>query len=639
MAEENEKHRRRGPSVHITYDVQLGDIAEARELPFVVGVVADLLGHPETAPLKLAERKFFQVDRENFDDVLRVARPRLAFEVENTLASGDAPLRVELRFRDLSDFEPENVARRTPLLRELLERRTKLAHLRASMNDALEDLLQEFVHSPESLGLVAAELKGTLPAGSLLEDVVVRGRLGRNLEERELGKQWVREFFVELLAGRMAVSKDTESMLSACIGCMDRALSIQLSKIMHHPEFQRLEAAWRGLEYLVSRTPASPLLKIRVLHANKDELRRDFQRAPEFDQSALFKKLYDEEYTIVGGEPFAVLAGDYYFSSGPEDVGLLESISTVAAAAHAPFIAGASPDMFNLEDFTELNRPRDIRKIFDTAFYAKWKWFRNSEDSKYTALVLPRMLLRPPYGETAAEVEAFQYEESADGRKHAGYLWGNPAYALAACLANAFHSYGWCAAVRGEEGGGLVEGLPTHRFPNDDGDAEVQCPTEIAIGERRAEELVESGFIPLLHRKGTSMAVFLDAPSCHKPKVFDTEAATAAAASSARLEYVMTASRFAHYLKAILRDKTGRFVSATECQQYLSDWIMGYVYPNAADAQTKALYPLADARVEVTDVAGRAGFYRAVIFLTPHFQLHSLPAPLRVLTTLQGLGS
>jgi type VI secretion system protein ImpC len=295
--------------------------------------------------------------------------------------------------------------------------------------------------------------------------------------------------------------------------------------------------------------------------------------------------------------------------------------------------------MFNLDDFTELNRPRDIGKVFDTAFHAKWRVFRDSEDSKHAALVLPRILLRPPYGEAAAQVEAFQYEEFAGGRKHAGYLWGNSAYALAARLANAFHSHGWCAAIRGEEAGGLVEGLPTHCFPSDDDDAEIQCPTEIAIGERRAQELVKAGFVPLLHRKRTSMAVFQDVPSCHKPKVFETEAATATAASSARLEYVMAVSRFAHFLKAILRDKTGRFASATECQQYLNDWIMGYVYPDAAGAETKALYPLAYASVEVTDVPGRPGVYRAVMFLSPHFQLHSLPAPLRVLATLQGLGS
>lgn len=636
MAEENKKHK---PSVHITYEVHFGDAPEERELPFIVGVLADLLGRPGSPPPRLADRRFIQIDRENFDDVLRFSAPRLAFEVENTLAPGEAPLRVELRFCWLRDFEPENVVEQTPLLRELLGRRTRLAHLRAAMNDALEDLLLETVHSPESLNRVAVELQGTIPAGGLLEDIATRGRLGRNLEERELGTRWVREFFVEFLAGRMAVSKDTESMLSACIAGMDRALSLQLSKIMHHAEFQRLEAVWRGLEYLVSRTPVSPLIKIRVLHATKDEVLRSLQRVPEFYESVLFKKLYDEEFTIIGGEPYAVLVGDYYFGSGREDVELLDSLSNVAAAAHVSFLAGASPEMFLLDDFTELNRPRDIAKVFDSAFHSRWRAFRDSEDSKYTALVLPRMLLRLPYGEAAAQVEAFQFEEFAGGRQHADSLWGNSAYALAARLANAFHSHGWCAAIRGEEAGGLVEGLPTHFSPSDDGETEIQCPTEIAIGERRAQELVKAGFVPLLHRKRTSMAVFQDAPSCHKPRLFDTEAATATAASAARLEYVMAVSRFAHYLKAILRDKTGSFASATECQQYLNDWIMGYVYPDAANLETKALYPLAYASVEVTDVAGRPGVYRAVVFLKPQFQLHPLPAPLRVVAMLQGLGS
>lgn len=638
MAQENEKHASR-PSVHITYNVQFGGVDEVRELPFVVGVIADLVGHPEKPPLRPAERRFYQIDRDNFDHVLRAAGPRLAFEVENTLAEGEGPLRVELRFRELGDFEPENVARQVPILRELLARRTRLAHLRCAMNDALEDCLQAILHNRELLERVAGELKGPFPAGGLLEGVVLRGRLGRNPDERELGQQWVGEFFAGVLAGRMTLSKDTESMLSAGINSLDRALSLQLSKVMHHPEFQRLEASWRGLEYLVSRTPASPLLKIRVLHVNKEELRRDFQRAPEFDQSALFKKLYDEEYAIVGGEPFAVLVGDYHFGPGAEDVALLHNISSVAAVAHAPFIAGAAPEMFGMDDFTDLNRPRDIRKIFDTAFYAKWRSFRDSEDARYAVLVLPRILLRPPYGEAAAQAGTFNYEEFAQAREHSGYLWGNAAYALAARLVNAFHAYGWCAAIRGEEAGGLVEGLPAHCFLSDDGDSEVQCPTELAIFERRAEELVKSGFVPLLHRKGTSAAVFLDVPCCHKPKVFETEAATAAAASSARLEYVMTTSRFAHYLKAILRDKTGRFASAADCQEYLNNWIAGYVYPDAANPETKALYPLAYANVEVTDVPGRAGLYRAALFLRPHFQLHSLPAPLRLLTTLHGLSS
>ena len=507
------------------------------------------------------------------------------------------------------------------------------------MSDALEDVLQEIVHSPESLDRVAAEIQGASPAGGLLEEIVTRGRLGRNLAERERGEHLAREFFGDFRAGNMALSKDIESMLSARIDCMDRAISLQLSRIMLHREFQRLEAAWRGLEYLVSRTPVSALVKIRVLSATKQELLRDQQRAPEFDQSALFKKLYDEEYSIVGGEPYSVLVGDYYFGPGPEDVELLESISLVAASAHVSFLAGASPAMFNFDDFTELNRPRDLARIFETAFHAKWKAFRNSEDSKHVALVLPRVLLRLPYGEAAAQVEAFQYEEFAGGRTHAGYLWGNSAYALAARLANAFQLHGWCAAIRGEEAGGLVEGLPTHCLPSDDGEAEIQCPTEVPFCARRTEELIQAGFVPLLHRKRTAMAVFLDAPSCHKPKLYHSEAATATAASSARLEYVMAVSRFAHYLKAILRDKTGRFASAAECQQHLNDWIMRYVYPDAANAETKALFPLAQASVEVTDVPGRPGVYRAVLFLSPQFQLQVLPAPLRVFATLQGLGS
>jgi len=470
---------------------------------------------------------------------------------------------------------------------------------------------------------------------SLLDEIVEEGRFGTDPAAQARGRDLVKEFISQVLAGEMTVSRDAEAMINARIAQIDHLISLQLNEILHHPSFQRLEATWRGLKYLLDHSETSTMLKIRVLNCSKRELLRDLQRAPEFDQSAIFKKVYEEEFGVFGGEPFGALIGDYYFGKHPEDVELLEKMSQVAAAAHAPFIAAAAPDLLGLDSFTNLGAPRDLAKIFESTEYAKWKSFRNSEDSRYVALCLPQVLMRLPYGRDTRPVEAFNYEEGVDGSDHSKYLWGNAAYALGARLTEAFSTYGWCAAIRGVEGGGLVEGLPVHTFRTDEGDVALKCPTEIAISDRREKELADLGFVPLVHCKGTDYAAFFSVQSCNKPKVYDKESATANARLSAQLPYILAVSRFAHYLKAIMRDKIGSFMSRADCERFLNQWIMNYVTEDdQASPATKAQYPLREARVEVMEVPGKPGAYRAVAYLRPHFQLDELTVSLRLVAEL-----
>jgi len=404
---------------------------------------------------------------------------------------------------------------------------------------------------------------------------------------------------------------------------------------MHASEFQRLEASWRGLHYLVHQSETSTMLKIRVFNVSKNDLLKDLERASEFDQSALFKKVYEEEFGMFGGAPFGALIGDYEFGRHPQDMALLDQISHVAAAAHAPFIAAASPQLYNLESFTDLGAPRDLAKIFDTVEYVKWKSFRESEDSRYVGLTLPHILLRLPYGPETVPVEAFNFKEDVDGKDHSKYLWGNASYAFATRLTEAFAKYSWCAAIRGVEGGGLVEGLPTHTFMTDDGEVALKCPTEIAITDRREKELSDLGFIPLVHCKGTDYAAFFGAQSSQKAKKYDTDSANANARLSTQLQYILATSRFAHYLKAIMRDKIGSFMTRQNCQDYLNRWITNYVLldDNASQA-AKAQYPLREARIDVSEVRGKPGVYRAVAFLKPHFQLDELTVSLRLVAEL-----
>ena len=470
---------------------------------------------------------------------------------------------------------------------------------------------------------------------SLLDQIVEEGRFGKDSAAKERGKDMIKNFVSEVLAGQITMARDTEAMLNARIAQIDHLVSLQLNEVMHHPEFQKLEGTWRGLRYLLSNSETSEMLKIKILNVPKKELLRDLQRAAEFDQSALFKKVYEEEFGVFGGSPFGALVGDYEFNKSGQDIELLEKIAQVAAAAHAPFITATSPEMLNLESFTQIDAPRDLAKVFDTTDFAKWKAFRQSDDSRYVALTLPRMLLREPYGEATVPVEAFRYEEHVDGTDHSKYLWGNSSWALATRVTQAFAAYGWCACIRGVESGGLVEGLPTHNFKTDSGDVAMKCPTEAPITDRREKELADLGFAPLVHQKGTANACFFSVQSAQKAKVYNTDAASANARISAQLPYIFAVSRFAHYLKAMMRDKIGGYMSKDEAQSFLSNWISNYVISNDdAPAAMKAARPLKEARIEVSEIPGKPGAYRAVAFLRPHFQLDELSMSMRLVAEL-----
>ncbi len=471
---------------------------------------------------------------------------------------------------------------------------------------------------------------------TLLDSILSEGMRLRDDSSRDWGKDLLKEFVGQLLDPKMMVAKDTEKTINMRIAEIDRILSEQLNAIMHHPEFQKLEASWRGLHYLVHQTETSTSLKIRVLNSSKKDMLKDLERASEFDQSALFKKVYEDEYGTFGGAPFGCLVGDYEFGKHPQDVALLERISNVAAAAHAPFISAASSDLFGMDSFTELGGPRDMAKIFDTDEYVKWKSFRESEDSRFVGLTLPHVLGRLPYGQETCPVEAFNFEEDVDGTNHDKYLWTNAAYALGTRITDSFAKYGWLATIRGVEGGGLVEGLPTHTFKTDEGDVALKCPTEIAITDRREKELNDLGFISLCHCKGTDYAAFFGAQSCQKPKLYDTDEANANAKLSTMLQYLLCTSRFAHYLKAMARDKVGSFMERSDCEKWLNRWILNYVLGNPEDAgpEAKSKRPLREARVTVRDVPGKPGCYEAVAHLRPHYQLDELSVSLRLVAEL-----
>ncbi|CBK41702.1 conserved protein of unknown function, COG3517 [Nitrospira defluvii] len=479
-----------------------------------------------------------------------------------------------------------------------------------------------------------AAVAGTEESG-VLDQIINETRIGKDDWERDQSRRQISTLVEEVMKGTLRVSKDLEATINARIADIDKVLSAQLNAIMHAPEFQKLEGAWRGLHYLVMQSETSTMLKIRVLNISKDELRKDLEKAVEFDQSALFKKVYEEEYGTFGGAPYGALIGDYEFGRHPQDLALLEKVSNVAAAAHAPFISAAAPGLLGLEDFTDLPNPRDLAKKFETPDYAKWKSFRESEDSRYVGLTLPHVLMRLPYGPDTVPVENFNFKEDVDGTDHSKYLWGNAAYAMGARLTDAFAKYGWTAAIRGVEGGGRVDGLPTHTFRTDEGEIALKCPTEIAITDRREKELSDLGFIPLVHCKGTDFAAFFGAQSCQKAKKYDTDAANANARLSTQLQYLLAMSRFAHYLKSIMRDKIGSFMTRKDCEDFLNRWISKYVVSTEdAGQEIKAKFPLKEARVEVAEVAGKPGVYRAIAFLKPHFQLDELTVSLRLVAEL-----
>jgi type VI secretion system protein ImpC len=448
----------------------------------------------------------------------------------------------------------------------------------------------------------------------------------------------VRTLAEQALAGTNLISGDVQATISSLIAALDKKLTEQINLIIHTKEFQSLEGAWRGLHHLVNNTETDETLKIRVMNISKNDLGKTLKKfkGTAWDQSPIFKKMYEEEFGQFGGEPFGSIVADYYFDNSAPDVELLTSMAKVAAAAHAPFIAAAAPAVMLMESWGELANPRDLTKIFQTPEHAAWRSFRESEDSRYVGLAMPRFLARQPYGAKTDPVEAFDFEEDTSAADSKGYTWSNAAYAMAVNINRSFKEYGWCSRIRGIESGGAVEGLPVHSFPTDDGGVAMQCPTEIAISDRREAELAANGFMPLVHKKNTDFAAFIGAQSLHKPAEYDDPDATANANLAARLPYLFATCRFAHYLKCIVRDKVGSFKERAEMQRWLTKWIMQYVDgdPVNSSESTKAQKPLAAAEVIIEEVEGNPGYYTSKFFLRPHYQLEGLTVSLRLVSKL-----
>jgi type VI secretion system protein ImpC len=477
---------------------------------------------------------------------------------------------------------------------------------------------------------------------SLLEQAI--GATKQTSKDRT--EELLKNLTAEAMKGTVQWDRNLSLTINSAIAAIDEALSGQLSAIMQHPKFQKLEGSWRGLSHLVMNTETSTQLKIRVMDISKKELGKDLTKAVEFDQSKIFKKIYESEFGIAGGEPYAALIGDYEFSSHPDDIDLLTNMSNIAAAGFCPFIAAASPNMFGFDSFTELSKPRDLEKIFDSAEFIRWRSFRDSEDSRFVTLTMPRVLARLPYGKATKPVEEFDFEEAetnSEGTQmkseHNEYCWMNAAYTLGTTLTNAFAEYGWCTTIRGAEGGGKVEGLPSHVFISDDGDMDQKCPTEIGITDRREAELSKLGFLPLCHYKNTDYAVFFGAQTTQKPKTYDDPDATSNAAISARLPYIMSTSRIAHFLKVMARDKVGSFMEAADAEEWLNNWIGNYVNGSpGASAEMKAQFPFREAQVSVKEVPGQPGVYSAIAYMRPWLQMEELTASLRLVAKIPKAG-
>ena len=611
---------------------------------------------------------------------MRAINPRLALQVKNTLNDGTETLNAELFFPNLSDFGPVSIAKQVPKLNKIYQTRVRFSDLVAKLegNDPLQSYIMEFVADPALKALLNKQIEavlkankitvtadGTAPAEGeapaaeaapapeapaapaegeassdsgerqILKEIFVQGKMALDPSAEVGACRILLELLAKIEATQTTTMKNPLAFVEKLIAEIDDILSTQINEILHDMKFQELEGTWRALTYLVMNTETSTQLKLRVMNVSKKTLLDDLENAIEFDQSALFKKVYEEEYGTFGGHPYSVLIGGYEFTRHPQDILLLEKISNVAAAAHAPFIAAAHPRLFDMNSFSHLAKPRDLAKIFESTEMIKWHSFRNSEDSRYAALVLPRVLMRLPYGPDTLPVDGLNYVETIDATDNSQFCWGNAAFVYAQRIGHAVALYKWPAAIRGVEGGGIVEGLPAYTFRTTDGDIALKCPTEIAITDRREKELSDLGFLAICHSKGTDYAAFFGGQTTQKPKVYNTDEANSNANLSARLPYLLAASRFAHYIKAIMRDKIGSFLSRDDVASYLNTWIVNYVLLNdSASQDLKARFPLREARVDVFEVPGKPGSYKATVFIRPHFQLEELTASIRLVASL-----
>lgn len=687
--------RVRPPRVKITYDVDTGGAIEKKELPFIVGIFADLKGDRDTSIdyEALKSRVMVEIDRDNFNDVMRTISPRVELsktkQTDETLKSLLVNTNdLVLNFACIEDFEPMSVIGALPSLKSFYEARSNIRSLqtKAEASDDisadLDALLGKAVVGKAAIQAVLADATATPPIDAVdavdavpaikqddentaLAAIKASGYASGDAEKSLAAfVDQLNDYYVSSNTAAVAMIDKIKvrgaiAVMDVLVTLIDQKMSAALSAIMHAESFKKMEATWRGLHYLVMNTETSTMLKLKVFNATKKELHDDMIKAVEFDQSRIFKIIYEAEFGTYGGHPYSLLVGDYDVGTSASDMEFISKMSEVAAAAHAPFIAQASEQLFGLSGFDKLDKPRDLKKIFEGADLIQWQAFRETEDARYVSLVLPRALLRLPYGapnkRNTTACEGINFDESVtsssnpvrlsnDGEvlsyaapeaKH--FLWGNPAYILAERITNAFALYNWTAAIRGVEGGGLVEGLPAYTYTSNSGSVDLFCPTETTITDRREKELNDLGFISLCHCKGTNKAAFFGGQTTNQPKKYFSDYANANAKISAMLPYMLAASRFAHYIKVIMRDKVGSFLTRGNIESYLNSWISNYVLlDDNASQEVKASYPLREASVVVTEAPGEPGVYRATVFLKPHFQLEELTTSIRLVANIPG---
>jgi type VI secretion system protein ImpC len=663
--------RVRPPRVNITYEVETAGAKVNVELPFIIGVLGDFSGKPTQAPKPLKDRKFILIDRDNFDDVMAAMSPGLEFRVANTLRGDGSELAVRLTLNTFENLDPGQVVQQVEPLMKLFEARGNLRELltRVDGSDALENLLEQIATSNAEITILSEQLSVDEPGGgtgasversstsageqqepashapaaaaethevSLLDQVISATKH----TERPRAKELIKTFVDQLIPAQNLVPTDVAKTINAAVRTIDDKLSKQLCAIMHHPDFKKLEGTWRGLHYLVCNSETSALLKIKVLNVSQRELYSDAEKAVEFDQSQLFKKVYEQEFGTPGGEPFGALVGDYEFTNSPGDIDLLSKLSNVAAAAFCPLLSAAHPNFFGFESWQEISRPRDLEKIVSTTSYTKWNSFRDSEDARFVCLVMPRVRARLPYGANTKPIEEFAFEEvdEISPLSEKSVTWINAAYGLATRLTEAFAKSGSCTAIRGVEGGGKVEGLPSFLSVGDDGDKDLKSPVEVGITDRREFELSKMGFLPLCHYKNTDYAVFLGGQTAQRPKKYDRPEATANAAIAASLPYIMATSRFAHYIKVMARSWIGSFREVADVENSLNRWIENYVNASTTvDQEIRTKYPLREAKVVVREVPGKPGSYDAVAWLAPWLQLEEPTAAMRMIVSIPKL--
>jgi len=470
----------------------------------------------------------------------------------------------------------------------------------------------------------------------ILDQALAKSELNKNDQQINNAKDMLTVFAKEVVNEKMEFKKTITHMISQRIADIDAILTSQINEIIHNPEFQKLEASWKGIQNLVKFSEPDEKLKIRILDVTKEDILNDADSAPQFDETGLFKLVYEQEYGTFGGTPYGLLVGDFTFGKGIEDIECLKAISSVAAAAHTPYIDAVSHELFNINSFNDLDKPRHLGKLFNTAEFAAWGHFRSLEDSKYVTLTLPRVIMREPYGgKNGVPVKEFHFEEDLDGSEHNKYLWGNPSFSLAERMVESFREYGWFSNIRGSEQGGTVTQLPIHTFIDSEGNSSFKMPVETIITDRREKELDDLGFLSLIYKRGTDSATFFGSKTIHKVTEYDNDLANSNAQLSIQLPYVMAVSRFAHYLKVIMRDKIGSFATQGEIDAYLNGWISRYVVlSDTASSYTKSRYPLREARVDIVPIPGKVGGYKAVMYLRPHFYLNELTVSLRLVTEL-----